>query len=129
MRDMLLLIGRILLAAIFVISGITKFYALGATAGYIASKGLPVAWLLAPVSAIVEVALGLAVIAGFKTRWAAAALALFSLLTIPFFHDFWNMTDPDRSMNQIQAMKNIAMAGAFLVLMAAGAGRLAVERD
>jgi len=129
MRDMLLLIGRILLAAIFVISGITKFYALGATAGYIASKGLPVAWLLAPVTAIVEVVLGLAIIAGFKTRWAAAALALFSLLTILFFHDFWNMADQERSMNQIQAMKNIAMAGAFLILMAAGSGRLAVERD
>ncbi|MCB8820069.1 DoxX family protein [Microvirga rosea] len=128
MRDMLLLIGRILLAAIFVISGITKFYALGATAGYIASKGLPAAWLLAPVAAVVEVALGLAVVVGFKTRWAALALALFALVTIPFFHDFWNMADEARANNQIQAMKNIALAGAFLILVASGAGRLSADR-
>ncbi|MBZ6076395.1 DoxX family protein [Microvirga puerhi] len=129
MRDTLLLIGRILLAAIFVISGITKFYALGDTAAYIASKGLPLPWLVAPVSAVVEVALGLAIVVGFRTRWAALALAVFALVTIPFFHDFWNMSDQARAENQIQAMKNIAMAGAFLILMASGAGRLSVDRD
>ncbi|QFU17092.1 DoxX family protein [Microvirga thermotolerans] len=128
MRDMLLLIGRVLLAAIFIISGVTKFYALGATAGYIASKGLPAAWLLAPVAAVVEVALGLAVAIGLKTRWASLALALFTLVTIPFFHDFWNMTGADRNVNQIQAMKNLSMIGAFLILMASGPGRLSVDR-
>lgn len=129
MRDTLLLIGRILLAAIFIISGATKFYALGATAAYFAAKGLPVSWLLAPVIAVVELVLGLAIVVGFKTRWVALALAAFALLTIPVAHDFWNMVDQERDMNQINALKNLALVGAFLILAAAGPGRLSVDRS
>lgn len=128
MRDTLLLIGRILLAVIFIISGATKFYALGATAGYIASKGLPLAWLLAPVTAVAELAFGLAIAIGFQTRWAALILGGFTLLTIPFFHDFWNMADQDRTLNQIQAMKNLALVGAFLILAGVGPGRVSLDR-
>lgn len=128
MRDMLLLIGRILLVAIFISSGLTKFFDLGGTAGYIASKGLPLSFILAPIVAVAEVGLGVLIAAGFRTRLAAYALAAFSLLTILFFHDFWNMTGTDRMMNQIQAMKNVAMIGAFLIVAAVGPGRLSVDR-
>lgn len=128
MRDILLLIGRILLVVIFIISGATKFYALGDTSAYIASKGLPLSWLLAPIVAVVELGLGLVVAVGFRTRWAALALALFALITIPFAHDFWNMVDQERALNQIQAMKNLSMIGGFLILAAVGPGRLSLDQ-
>jgi putative oxidoreductase len=128
MRDTLLLIGRILLVVIFVTSGANKLFGLEGTAGYIASKGLPMATALALLAALAELGLGLAIAAGFKTRLAALGLAAFTLLTIPFFHDFWNMADQARAMNQLQAMKNLSIVGAFLAVAAAGAGRYSVDR-
>ena len=128
MRDVLLLVGRILLVAIFIYSGFGKFLALGDTASYIASKGLPLSYVLALGTAVAEVGLGLMIAAGFRTRLAAFALAAFCLVTIPFFHDYWNMTGMDRMTNQIQAMKNVAMIGAFLILAGVGPGRLSVDR-
>jgi putative oxidoreductase len=128
MRDTLLLIGRILLVAIFISSGFSKLFGLEGTAAYIASKGLPMASTLALLVALAEIGLGLAIAIGFKTRLAAFGLAAFVLLTIPFFHDFWNMADQARAMNQLQAMKNLSMVGAFLALAAIGAGRYSVDR-
>ncbi|MBF9232050.1 DoxX family protein [Microvirga sp. BT350] len=128
MRDTLLLIGRILLIAIFILSGLGKVFDLAGTAAYIGSKGLPLPTVLAPLVAIAELGLGLAVAIGFQTRLAAYALAAFSLLTIPFFHDFWNMAGEARMLNQVQALKNIAMVGAFLILAAVGPGRYSVDR-
>jgi len=128
MRDTLLLAGRILLVVIFITSGATKLFGLEGTAAYIASKGLPMASALAVIVALAELGLGIAIAIGFQTRLAALGLAVFTLLTIPFFHDFWNMADQARAMNQIQAMKNLSMVGAFLALAAVGAGRYTVDR-
>jgi len=128
MRDVLLLIGRVLLAAMFVKTGLDKFFALGDTASYISSAGLPLAFLLAPLTAIAEVVLGLAIIVGFQTRWAALGLAIFCLITIPFFHAFWTMADQARGLNQLLALKNLSIAGGFLVLAAVGPGLLSVDR-
>jgi putative oxidoreductase len=128
MRDTLLLIGRVLLVAMFIKSGFDKFLALDGTAAYIAAAGLPMASVLAPLTAIAEFGLGLAILIGFQTRLAAWALAAFVLLTIPFFHDYWNMTGEARMLNQINALKNVSLAGAFLMLAGTGAGRYSVDR-
>lgn len=128
MRDLLLLVGRILLVLAFISTGIGKFMDLGGTAAYIASKGLPAPFVLAVLSGLVELGLGLAIVVGYQTRLAALGLAAFTLITIPFFHDFWNMTDQARAMNQIQAWKNLSMIGAFLMLVGVGAGRYSMDR-
>nr|WP_275552360.1 DoxX family protein [Microvirga brassicacearum] len=129
MRDTLLLIGRVLLVVMFIKSGFDKFFSLEGTAAYIGSAGLPMPSVLAPLTAIAEFGLGLAILIGYQTRIAAFALAAFALLTIPFFHAYWNMTDQARMLNQIMAMKNVSLAGAFLLLAGAGAGRYSVDRS
>src|SRR5262249_28617164 len=91
-NDALLAFGRVLIALIFVSSGIEKFMDLGATASAITSKGLPYANVLAVLTAIVEAGGGLLIILGWQTRLAALALAIFCAVAAYYFHDFWNQT-------------------------------------
>jgi putative oxidoreductase len=127
-NDAMLAIGRILIAIIFVSSGIEKFMDLGATASAIGSKGLPYANVLAAVTAAVEAGGGLLIILGWKTRLAALALAIFSALAAYYFHDFWNQPDgPQNVNNMIHFMKNVSIIGGLLMLCAAGAGRFSID--
>src|SRR6266571_913165 len=89
-NDVMLTIGRILIALIFVSSGIEKFMDLGATASTIASKNLPYSDILAVLTATLEAVGGLLIIFGWQTRITALALAIFSAIAAYFFHDFWN---------------------------------------
>ena len=121
------LVGRILLGLIFVFSGFAKISGFDGTAGYIASKGLPLPQLLAALTIVVELGGGLALMAGFHTRQAVVALAGFSLLTAVIFHNFWAVPQPEQMAQQINFMKNLAIAGGMLVLAAFGPGRLSVD--
>ena len=121
------LVGRILLGLIFVLSGFAKISGFDGTAGYIASKGLPLPQLLAALTIVVELGGGLALMAGFYTRQAVVALAGFSLLTAIVFHNFWAVPQPEQMAQQINFMKNLAIAGGMLVLAAFGPGRLSVD--
>jgi len=118
-----LLTARILLAIIFILAGAMKFADLGGTAGYIGSVGLPFPALLAPLSAVFEVAGGLAILAGFQTRGVAYLLALFCLVTGALFH-----FDPANQMQFTMFLKNVAMAGGFLALAHAGAGEYSIDQ-
>jgi putative oxidoreductase len=113
--------GRLLLAAIFIWSGFGKLAAPGATIGYIAHVGLPVPSVAYVVAVIVEVGGSIALLVGFQTRVVAAALAVFCLVTAFWVHGFG-----DRS-NEINAMKNIAMTGGFLFVIAYGAGAWSID--
>jgi len=121
------LVGRILLGLIFVLSGFAKISGFDGTAGYIASKGLPLPQLLAALTIVVELGGGLALMAGFYTRQAVVALAGFSLLTAVVFHNFWAAPQAEQMAQQINFMKNLAIAGGMLVLAAFGPGRLSVD--
>jgi putative oxidoreductase len=111
MQSLVPLLGRILLAAIFISSGFGKITGFEGTVGYIASKGLPMPQLLALGAIVVELGGGLMLLVGWKTRWAAAALLVFTALAALLFHDFW-AAPPDQAQNQmIHFMKNICMAG------------------
>ena len=121
------LVGRVLLGLIFVLSGFAKISGFDGTAGYIASKGLPLPQLLAALTIVVELGGGLALMAGFYTRQAVVALAGFSLLTAVVFHNFWAAPQADQMGQQINFMKNLAIAGGMLVLAAFGPGRLSVD--
>jgi putative oxidoreductase len=131
-----MLIGRILLAAVFIPAGAQKLFGgIEGTAGMIAGAGLPAATALAYAAAIFELVAGIAVLIGFQTRIAAYLLAAFCLFTAFVFHNgAINMPDfPEAAngmlslFNQIMMFKNIGLAGGFLVLAGSGAGSLSVD--
>jgi putative oxidoreductase len=127
-NDTLLAIGRIVIAIIFVGSGIEKFMDLGATVSAIGSKGLPFANVLAVLTAIVEAGGGLLIIVGWQTRLVALLLAAFCAVAAYFFHDFWNQPPgPQHVNNMIHFMKNVSIIGGFLTLCAVGAGRYSLD--
>ena len=121
------LVGRILLGLIFVLSGFAKISGFDGTAGYIASKGLPLPQLIAALTIAVELGGGLALMAGLYTRQAVVALAGFTLLAGVIFHNFWAVPQAEQMAQQINFMKNLAIAGGMLVVAAFGPGRLSVD--
>jgi putative oxidoreductase len=114
------LTGRTLIAAIFLISGIGKIAGYSGTFAYMESMGVPGALLLPTI--VLEIAGALAIIAGWQTKLVALALAGFTLLAGILFHG--NLADP---MQQIQFLKNVAIAGGFLFLAANGAGAWSLD--
>ena len=113
-------IGRFFLATIFVMSGLNKMSAYAGTQGYMEAMGVPGALL--PLVILLEVAGGLAVILGWQTRLAAFALAGFSILSAMIFH-----ADFSEQMQMMSFMKNITIAGGFLILSTHGAGAYALD--
>jgi putative oxidoreductase len=120
-------VARLLLALMFVLAGFGKFAALGGTAGYIASKGLPMPMVLAVATAALEVVGGLAIIVGFQARIAALALAVFTLLASFLFHNFWAAPADQQMVQQLMFMKNIAVAGGLLLVFSLGAGPASLD--
>ncbi|WP_250461642.1 DoxX family protein [Microbulbifer litoralis] len=118
--DLTKLLGRLLIAAIFIQAGWNKIGGYESTQGYMESMGVP--GMLLPLVILVELGGGLAVLFGFLTRWAALGLALFSLLTALLFH-----YQPDDQGQMINFMKNVSIAGGFLILTCAGAGRISLD--
>lgn len=114
------LAGRLLIATIFLVSGFGKITQYAGTQAYMASAGVPGALL--PLVIALEVGGGLAIVFGVKTRWAAVALAGFSIASAALFHA--NLAD---QIQQIMFLKNLAMAGGFLIIAARGAGALSLD--
>ena len=113
--------GRILLSVLFLLSGLGKIGAYAGTAAYMSSVGVPGALLPAVITT--EVLGALAIIVGWKTRVIAFLLAGFSLLTAVVFHN--NFGD---QMQMIMFLKNVSIAGGFLLLVANGPGPLSIDR-
>lgn len=120
MNAILSLLGRVGLSMIFIISGWGKIAGYEGTQGYMEAMGVPGALL--PLVIALELGGGLAIAAGFFTRWIALALAAFSVVSAAIFHA--NFADP---MQAISFWKNIAMAGGFLLLAANGPGALSID--
>ena len=116
--------GRLMLAAIFILSGIAKITDPASNIAYIESVGLPFPTLALVGTIVVELIGGLMLVIGYRTRLVAAALAVFSLATALFFHA--NFGDQNQF---IHFFKNVAMAGGLLQVVAFGAGRWALDRD
>jgi len=114
------LAGRVMIALIFVLAGLSKISAIEGTQGYMEAMGI--SGILIYPTILFEVAAGLAIIAGFKTRYVALALAGFSALSALIFHN--QLGD---QMQFILFMKNVAMAGGFLFLARYGAGELSID--
>jgi putative oxidoreductase len=120
-------IGRILLALMFVLAGIGKLTGLEGTAGYIASKGLPIPMVLAVAVGVLELVAGVLLIIGWQARWAALALAAFTVVASVIFHNYWAMPAEQQMMQQLMFMKNLAVTGGLLVVFAFGAGALSLD--
>lgn len=126
LQNYLALTGRILLAVIFLVSGYNKIDGWEATAGYMASKGLPML-LLAP-TVLIELAGGLMLIVGYRARLAAAILFLFLIPVTLVFHNFWAASPVEMQMQSINFMKNIGIMGGMLFIVAYGPGRYSLDK-
>lgn len=115
-------IGRIVIALIFVMSGLSKLGAADATQGYIASAGLPFPALGYLIAVLTEIGGGLLLLVGFRTRIVAAWLAAFSVATAIFFHH--NLADQN---TMIHFLKNFMLAGGLLQIVAFGATKLSLD--
>jgi len=121
-QDVAALVGRILVALIFVISGFGKITGFAGTAGYMASKGLPMPEVLLVATILIEFVGGLMLMAGVKTRLVALAFVAFLVPVTAVFHNAF--ADPAEMNNML---KNISIAGAMLLLFAFGPGRLSFD--
>ncbi|GAA4341304.1 DoxX family protein [Variovorax defluvii] len=127
-QDVLALVGRVLIALLFVPAGFGKLTGFAGTVGYIGSVGLPLPEVGAAIAIIVELGLGLALLVGYKTRIAAIALAVFTVAASVFFHNYWALPADKAFVNQLMFFKNIAVAGGLLAIAAFGAGRFSIDR-
>lgn len=122
LQNLLSLIGRALLALLFLPAGFAKVTGFAGTVGYIASKGVPFPALAAAAAIGVELGLGTLLLLGWQTRWAALGIAFFTLVISFIFHNFWAVP-PEQVMAQQQAFfKNLAIVGGLLGVVAWGAG-------
>jgi putative oxidoreductase len=114
--------GRLLIGLPFAMSGLSKLAAIGPTTEMIRTAGLPLPSLALAVAVVVELGGGLSLVSGFRTRTAAAALALFALVTALTFHS--NFADQNQ---MIHFLKNVMMAGGLLQIVAFGGGALSID--
>ena len=122
------LVGRILIAVIFIVSGFGKIMGFDGTVGYIRSAGLPAAQLAAIAAVVIELGGGILLLLGWKARWAAAALFVFVFCAGIFFHAFWASPPEQVMMQQIQFMKNLAIMGGLLYIIVYGSGPYSVDK-
>lgn len=142
MSRLVFALGRILVPIIFIVSGWGKLLDIKSIVAQLQSKNLPIPpefdttpylsvptlEALAYLAAIVELFGGVMILIGYKARWAAVALLVFSALTTYYFHNFWVMEGTDRMTNQIEALKNLSIMGALLMIAAVGSGAVALDR-
>jgi putative oxidoreductase len=123
------LAGRVMMAALFIPSGFSKLAGFQGTVGYIASKGLPLPQLGAVAAIVVELVAAAALLLGWRTRWAALILVLFTLAAAVLFHNYWAVPPEQKMMQAINFWKNVAIAGGLLFVAAHGPGPYAVDRE
>jgi len=117
------------LALLFLWSGYGRIAYTAANVGYMQAYGMPAADILFWPAALLELVAGAMLVLGWKTHWAALALIAFTLPATFIFHAYWGVP-ADQVMNQqIHCMKNLAVLGGLLSVVAHGAGRLALERE
>ena len=120
MENVIQLVARVFLGHLFLVAGLGKIGAYVGTQGYMEAMGVP--GVLLPLVIMLQVGGGLAIIAGWKTKWASIALAAFSVVAAVIFHN--NFADQTQ---MFLFMKNISIAGGFLLLSVHGAGAYSLD--
>jgi putative oxidoreductase len=122
-----MLIGRILLGAIFLVAGLRKVMGVGMTAGYFAKLGMPAPEVMAWVAIVIEIGGALLLITGWHARRAAWLLILFVAIATAMAHRFWEF-DAAQYNNQLNHfLKNAAIIGGLLYVAVLGAGGVSVD--
>jgi putative oxidoreductase len=111
-----LLLGRVLLSAIFVLSGLGKLPHFQAVAGMMAAKGIPLASVALVVTLFIEIGGGLLVLTGYKAKFAALVIALWLIPVTLVFHHFWGIPADQQQDQMVNFLKNVAIMGGLLVL-------------
>jgi putative oxidoreductase len=122
-------LGRIMIATIFLMSAVgNKIPNFNKVVGYMASEGVPFSQVMLVGAIVFLIAGSLSIIVGYKARIGAALLFVFLVLATYFFHDFWTLEDAQAKQGQmIQFMKNLALMGTMVFLMANGSGRMSLD--
>jgi putative oxidoreductase len=121
-------LGRIGLALLFIWSGYTKLAYTAANLAYMKAYGMPAAEVLIWPAALFELVAGAMLILGWKARWAALALAAYTVIATLIFHAYWNVPADQVLDTQTHFMKNVAIVGGLLFVFAHGPARFAIER-
>lgn len=127
LQNVTALVGRLLLSAIFVMSGFNKAMNWGQTAEHMEAEGMAVVPFFLVAAILFEILGGVALIVGFRARLAALALVVFLVPVTLIFHDFWQKEGAEVQMQMIQFSKNVAILGGLLVVLAFGGGGLSVD--
>jgi putative oxidoreductase len=120
-------VGRLLLALMFILSGFGKLGNIEGTAAFVASGGLPAPTFLAIAVGVLELFGGLALVVGYQVRLVGLALALFTVAASIVFHAWWSAPAAQQYVTQLLFMKNISVAGGMLLISALGAGPLSID--
>ena len=126
-RNRTALVGRVLIASMFIPSGLGKIFGFAAIVGYIASHGVPLPEICAAVAVAVELGLGLALLVGWQARQAAWGLAIFVAVVTPIFPNFWALPRAEAMLQMQSFIKNIAVIGGLLLIAAFGSGRFSLD--
>jgi putative oxidoreductase len=127
-EDVILLLGRVALGAIFVKSGLQKLMALSAFAASLASRGVPQSETWAVIGATVEFVGGIMIVTGFKVRRASLLMILFVIVATGISHRYWEFADAAaRRAQESQFFKNLSILGGFLLLYVCGSGRFGLD--
>ena len=128
LQSLIILIGRILLSAIFVTSGVQKLTALSETAEGMQSEGVVAAPFLLAAAIICELCGGLSVLLGWHARFGALLLIAFLVPVTLIYHDFWQKPEQEQQMAEmIHFSKNLAILGGLFVVLACGGGRFSIS--
>jgi putative oxidoreductase len=112
-----LILGRALLSAIFILSGLGKLPHFNDVAGMMAQKGIPLASLALAITLLIEIGGGLMVLTGFKARYAALVIALWLIPVTLVFHHFWGIPEAAKQDQIVNLLKNVAIMGGLLILV------------
>lgn len=127
LQNPLSLLGRALIALLFIPAGFAKIGGFASTVGYISSKGVPMPEVAAALAIGIELGLGVLLLLGFQTRWAALGIALFTLVITFIFHNYWAVPAAQMMMQQQAFFKNIAVIGGLLTIAAWGPGAWSLD--
>ena len=123
------LAARVLLAQLFIVSGCGKIGGFAKTAAFMAGMGLPLSTVLLTLTIVLEVGGGVLLILGWRARWIAMAFFGFTFLTAVIFHPFWHADAASFGAQLNNFMKNLAIMGGMLYVMAYGAGPYSLGGD
>jgi putative oxidoreductase len=127
MNHSAMLVGRILLSLVFLIAGYRKLMGVAASAGYFAKLGFPMPEVMVWVAIAIELGGAILLIVGWKTRWVALLLGLFSVIAAFAAHRFWEVDAAQYANQMNHFLKNMAIVGGFIILATTGPGALSVD--